>query len=219
MEHESRLYRALRFANSLLFASAFALMVDQSMASAFDRFVQEAHWGSDDRNLVVVDKSGERAWNAATRHAVDTWNRAAPGTGLRLTWTTGAGPCTAGGNRIEICQDPYQTLGDDIHDNREGLASLRLGPDRSQAHIGGTTISVCSNCGLEPTRRRVVATHELGHSLGLEHNLRSGSVMYPTGGRDVPDAGDAATLRRLYAHTDQEDRCGFFDVEVGPLCF
>lgn len=219
MENTSPLYRFVRFANTLLFASALALAFDQSMAAAFDRFELVPHWRSDDRALVVVDKTGDRTWNDATRHAVEAWNEAAPSTGLRLTWARGTGECTPGGNRIEVCQEPYQTLGDEIHDDREGLADLRLGSDREQAHIGGTAISVCSNCRLDPARRRVVATHELGHSLGLEHTSRISSVMYPTGGGAKPDAQDGDTLRQLYGHVDAEDRCGFFDLPVGPLCF
>lgn len=219
MDEGFDLYRYVRFANTLLFASALALMFDQSMAAAFDRFEQVPHWRSEDRALVVVDKTGDRAWNEATRHAVEAWNRSAAGTGIRLTWSKGSGKCEPDGNRIDICQDPYQTLGDDMHDDREGLADLRLGGDRSQAHIGGTTVSVCSNCRLEALRRRVVATHELGHSLGMDHDPRITSVMYPTGGSDRPDPGDTAALRQLYGHVDRQDRCGFFDARLGPLCF
>lgn len=213
------LYRFVRFVNSLLFASALALMLDQSMAAAFERFEQIPHWRTDERSLVVVDKTGDRAWNEATRHAVDSWNKVVPGTGLRLTWSKGTGVCQPDGTRIEICQDPFKNLGDDMHDDRQGLADLRLGGDRKQAHIAGTAISVCSNCALDLPRRKVVATHELGHSLGMEHTARLRSVMYPTGGQAKPDAEDAAVLGRLYDHVDKRDRCGAFDLRVGPLCF
>jgi len=219
VHHSSDLYRFVRFANILLLSCGLALMLDQSMAAAFDRFEQVPHWRSDDRAIMVVDKTGDRAWNEATTFAVNAWNGSTSGTGLRLTWSRGTGPCAAGGARIEICQDPYQALGDDMHNDREGLTDLRLGSDRSQAHIGGTTISVCSNCRLEPPRRRVIASHEVGHALGLEHTSSLASVMFPTGGSNRPTAQDASTLRQLYGHIDRADHCGFFNLRAGPLCF
>jgi len=219
MDRAPQLYRSVRLANIVLGAASLALLLDHSTANAFDRFLQLPHRRSDDRVLVVVDKTGDRGWNAATRSAVDTWNNVAGGTGVHLTWTTGSGGCGPEGNRIDVCLEPYQSLGGGANNDREGLTDLRLGPDRAQAHIASTSILVCSNCRLEAPRQRVVATHELGHSLGLDHSPRPGSVMFPSGGPERPDDGDVTTLRQLYGHVDHDGHCGLFGLEFGPFCF
>jgi predicted Zn-dependent protease len=83
----------------------------------------------------------------------------------------------------------------------QGLADQETDGD---GHATGAFLEVCADCGLNDVLRRVVATHELGHALGLPHNDRIGSVVYPIGGTDQPDDDDDAELRRLHAHLDPD---------------
>lgn len=219
MTRTPSLLRAVRLANLVLFVTATALALDHSVASAFTRYDRAPHWASDERVLVVADRTGDPAWHEATRHAVDAWNRASAGTGLHLTWTADRGGCQPATPVVAFCQVPFDVLDDGSQLGREGVARVDLGADRAQAHIAGSAVVVCGDCRLGPTRKRVVATHELGHALGMVHSLRPSSVMFHTGGPDAPDGRDVEVLRALYAHEDAPDRCGFFNARAGPLCF
>ncbi len=173
------------------------------------------HWRSEQRHLVVVDKTNDPGWQQATRHAVDAWNRAAGQGGLRLSWTAGRGTCAPDGVRVSVCTTSQWNLGGGRSSGRQGLARLEL--DRS-GHNGGAYVLVCGDCDAGADRQRVIATHEIGHTLGLFHTRRLTSVMLHTGGGEEPDAQDAAELRSIYGHVDRPPRCGVFDVRFGPFC-
>ncbi|HET7488985.1 MAG TPA: matrixin family metalloprotease [Acidimicrobiales bacterium] len=214
------LQRALGLANALLFVAAFGLAFDHSVASALSRLTGEAHWSTaGGAPIVVVDRTGEAAWQRADQRAVEVWNRAAAGTPLRLVWTAGSGPCGDDHDLIEICQTSSASLNEGQQVDRQGVTRVELGSDHQQPHIGRATVLVCGDCEFDTARRRVVSAHELGHAVGLLHSERLGSVMFHTGGPDEPDAEDTAELRALYAHVDGPDRCGFFDVRAGAFCF
>lgn len=219
MPSRSLLFRAVRLANAVLFMTAVGLTLDHSVSSALTRITGDPHWANAAQSLEVVDKTGDPAWNTANRHAIGVWNTAAATTGLQLTWRAGSGRCDPEPGRVVVCRALSDVLDDDMELSRQGVARIEIGDDRSQAHIAVATALVCGDCRLHAARRRIVATHELGHALGLLHTTRGGSVMYPTGGPDVPDDVDAAGLRAIYGHVDTSDRCGFFDARVGPLCF
>ena len=193
---QARLAAVVRLANAVVFAVALAIALVRIVpAVAGER--PFGHWPSGQRDLVVVDRTGDPAWHQATRHAVDVWNEA--GADLRLTWEAGprADHCQHDGPRISVCTVSEESLDGIVQ--FQGLADQETEDD---GHATGAFLEVCDDCDLNDVLRRVVATHELGHALGLSHNDRIGSVVYPIGGTDQPDAEDDADLRRLHAHVD-----------------
>ena len=186
----------------LLFALLEALVfhpLDATVAS----LGRTRHWPSGGRDLVIVDKTGDRRWQQATQWAVARWNEA--GAGVRLTWEAGRGPCRHEGVRIAVCQRPSTELRRQGPPRAEGLAKPQLD---GESHISGAIVLVCSDCSLDLSRRRVVATHEVGHVLGLSHSGDLGALMSNHGGSEHPDRRAYAMLRAIYDHEDRREGAG-----------
>jgi hypothetical protein len=175
---------------------------------------EAAHWPSQQRDLVVVDRTGDAGWQRATRRAVDMWNRG--DVGVRLTWAAGPGPCGGNGPGIEVCAANRPALAQLGVPNLQGLVEPDL--DR-HGHFERATVLVCGDCGLDQARMKVVATHELGHALGLDHNAGTGALMHPAGGTDHPHGPDFEAVRAKHAHVDTEKECLAGDVvDIGSIC-
>lgn len=208
-----RLGRALGTTVAATAAAVFAIVLAYRVAPVQADAV-DGHWPSQRRDLVVVDKTGDPAWQRATRWAVAQWNRAR--VGVRLTWVAGSGPCEGGAERVSICQVPRQELAELGVPRLQGLVEPEL--DR-HGHFERVSVVVCADCRLDQARRKVVATHELGHALGLSHTGEAGSLMHPSGGADHPHRPDVEALRAKHAHTDVDKDCLAGDVvDVGSLC-
>lgn len=190
------LYCACRLANVVLFATAFAFLASELIVPDVDAGPAFGHWSRGQRSLTVVDRTRDPAWEEATRWAVARWNES--GTDLRLTWTVGSGTCDYTGTTIGVCPESSERLGSLGPVHLQGTADQQ----RRGEHVRGALIRVCSDCGLSSSRRHEVATHELGHVLGLLHTGRPGSVMYPSGGSESPDLLDHQELRDTYDHRD-----------------
>lgn len=192
-----------------LFATILAFKV-APVASA----PEAGHWPSDKRVVPLVDRTGDPAWQRATRWAVERWNRA--DVGVRLTWTAAAGPCDGEAEGIEVCPATQGDLARLDVPQLQGLAEPDI--DR-HGHFRRVRVLVCADCRLGAARRRVVTTHELGHALGLSHADGAGSLMHPAGGSDHPHRPDVEALRSKHAHTDPERDCLAGDVvDVGSVC-
>lgn len=217
MHERKQLEPSLHLAAVALFVSALVAIPAVRLSTAMALVDKPlGHWRSGERTLTVVDRTGDPAWEQASRWAVARWNEA--GADVHLRWSSGNGVCVPGGTRIGVCGRSYASLQRIGFTDVQGIQGI-ANPDLETAveHNQGGVVEVCSDCPIDEVRRQVIATHEIGHTLGLLHTNRRTSVMYHAGS-PRPDAGDYAALRSLYAHDDPPADCGVFNLHLGNLC-
>jgi predicted Zn-dependent protease len=150
------------------------------------------HWPPNHRNLTIVDRTGDPTWHQSISDAVTTW--AAGGSAINFTLTTASGDCVQRRDHIEICQASTDAISRQGSAGEQGLFVPFLGSGNTYK---SAILLFCSNCEIDRDRMNVVATHELGHALGLAHSPDPDSVMYYLGGSTQPDARDYQILRFL----------------------
>jgi hypothetical protein len=195
-----RVYRLLRGLNTVVFALALALVLADKLIPPIpilDNLSADS-WPGGHRHLIVSDRTGDPGWHAAITQAVATWSQV--GTSLRLTTVIQRGPCRQAPDTIEICEQQQSGFSKQEIPGRQGFVDPIVDSDH---HFHSVDVVVCSDCPIDQSRRVVIATHEIGHAIGLPHNGSPFSVMYPSGSTFGPDPQDVQILRSKYPPTSR----------------
>jgi predicted Zn-dependent protease len=150
------------------------------------------HWPADHRTLTIVDRTDDPNWHQAVLSAVATWE--AGGSALHFVVETESGACQQTRDHIEYCQATTTQIDKQGSDGDQGLFVPDVGNNNEYR---SAILLVCSDCNIDQNRQVIIATHELGHALGLAHSPDADSVMYFSGGSTQPDARDYQILRQL----------------------
>ena len=178
-------------------AVAAVLMSFAPQASAAPCCYQGWHWKRTHNPFTVtILSSVTSSWSVPLARAAAQWSRSSKFDMRIVAGAHGRATrqrCVETRGEVHVCNGNYGNVA------WSGLTEATF----VGQHIVKMRIRL--NDANTPARfHRLIACHELGHSVGLGHNNRATSCMRPGAGSDPhPDATDYAEINAIYRHLDR----------------
>jgi hypothetical protein len=164
--------------------------------------INGAHWARKNNPFTLkIGDNVDNSWDGYLKRAASDWNKSKV-VNTDVVGGSAGSRCKPTDGRVEVCNDRYGATGwlgitevyADSHDHIIAARCLMNDTYFSTSHYD------------DPTAKRHTMTHEMGHSLGLDH--RSGkSVMNDSESAvfryDRPTSNDYDKLEQIYRHKDK----------------
>jgi hypothetical protein len=177
-------------------ATAAIILALAPQASAAPCCYAGWHWKRASNPFVVtILSSVQSKWVTPLTNAVNEWSTSDKFDMHIVQGNTSAATrsnCGQTSGEVHVCNSNYGATG------WAGLTELTL----NGQHIVKLRVRL-NDYYTTPHFRRLIACHELGHSVGLGHRSQPSSCMMPgSGSRKHPDATDFAEIDAIYKHLD-----------------
>jgi hypothetical protein len=153
---------------------------------------QQYHWSGTHPTIYFHDYTNSQ-W--PVYEAAVVWNQS---TALNVGYASRTASCPAGLPCVSVQQGGFN---DDCAGTTKWVGCTKLGLDATTRLITTAAVRLNDLYASTYARNQMPVCHELGHALGLDHNLFKTSCMYGAADADVartPHTGDFLMLESIY---------------------